>query len=64
MTKNSPYIVVIGTPDLIGGTFYGPFDGAVHATTWAEHNFPTTREGGRVWNITRLNDRLQPMKNI
>lgn len=60
MTKNSPYIVIIGTPDLIGGTFYGPFDGPMHASTWAEHNFPTTKDKGRQWHITSLNDRIHP----
>jgi hypothetical protein len=55
MTKNTQYIVVIGTPDLIGGTFYGPFSSEVNASVWAQNFYPTTAKTGRVWNVVRLN---------
>ena len=54
MTKNTGWIVVIGVPDLIGGTFYGPFSSEVDASVWAQNFYPDTKEEGRVWHVTRL----------
>jgi hypothetical protein len=54
MTNNAKFMVVVGVPDLIGGTFYGTFDSEASASVWAENTFPTTREMGRQWNVTKL----------
>ena len=54
MTNNAKFMVVIGVPDLIGGTFYGTFDSEASASEWAENTFPTTPFTGRQWNVTKL----------
>ena len=56
MTNNAKFMVVIGVPDLIGGTFYGTFDSAALASEWAETNYPTTPLTGRQWNVTQLHE--------
>ena len=55
MPDHTPYIVNMTTWGVPGtSTFYGPFDGAAQAFSWAEHSFPTTTEKGRQWYVTRL----------
>jgi hypothetical protein len=54
MFKNAQYIVTVGTPDLIGGVFYGPFESVTSATQWAQIRFPATSESGRMWYVSIL----------
>jgi hypothetical protein len=54
MTNNAKFMVVIGVPDLIGGTFFGTFESEASASEWGETNYPTTRETGRQWQVTTV----------
>jgi hypothetical protein len=48
------YVIVVGIPDLIGGTFYGPFNTEVTACVWAENMFPPTLTSGRRWHVVPM----------